>query len=967
MKTRLLYIVALLAATASAYAQQTSFTGTVTDASGAIVRHANVVAENTNGGAAYKTVTNESGAYQLPAITAATYTLRVDAPGFAVSEKKISVLVGQVLEADFSLVPASASTTVSVSTEAASIDTTSSNISGEIDPDAVSKLPLNGRNYLQLATLVPGVRVNAITSSLLPAYSTGSTQIHLDGQETTNYSSYLSVGSAVLYSRDAISEFQVITNRFDATLGRSSQIQINIQTKSGGNATHGSAFGYFRNDVFDAADPIAHKVVPFSDQQYGGTVGGPVRKDKLFYFASFEAERQPNTIVLNPYGFTSTIPIYTHSTQVSTREYLTHWDYVPNSRDHFSLRVSGDTWGNPYSSAALSTGTASPTQIYSTKSNDYAPQLTWSTTRGPNIVNELKAGLHHTGGESQPSTNALTVYFPSTTIGGNYNLPNNSSGENQSYRDDFFWLHGKHSVKLGGEYIHALYHGTFDMYSRGAATLSQDLTNLPTIFPDLTDPSTWNLAALNPYVLSYTQSFGNDHFRLPRNIFGTWVQDDWKVTHRLTINAGVRYDNDIGVFDPHVTLISGLKQPTSGDNHEFAPRLGLTVDPTGSGKTVIRGGAGIFYTNIMTNMIEDASLFNGQTSVAPTITPTAGNPVNLVNPFGTTTPADILANPTAYRQTVQVMAPGVETPWAAQASIGVQREIRNGLTISADYLHDRTHHDWIRVDKNLYQDPVTGFNKNPSTAGRPNPLYAAILTFVTPGNVGNIYDALLVNLQQRDWHGLTGSAAYTLSREKDNNHSGPFGYANNPFNFAGDWAKGLENQLHTLNVSSDYRWRYGLHGGLLYHYGSGANFSTTAGGSPTGLGTYATNRTYCGVDATNATCPHVIDPVHKDYTHVYNNPIHNHLDLVSGFDITDSDQLVGRPIQRIDANLAKDITFSDHLKAIVQVEAFNVLNHSNYGSYNGSITSPAYGQPASTSGTLSYYPRMLQFSARLQF
>jgi hypothetical protein len=100
---------------------------------------------------------------------------------------------------------------------------------------------------------------------------------------------------------------------------------------------------------------------------------------------------------------------------------------------------------------------------------------------------------------------------------------------------------------------------------------------------------------------------------------------------------------------------------------------------------------------------------------------------------------------------------------------------------------------------------------------------------------------------------------------------------------------------------------------------------------------------------------------------VYNNPIYNHLDPVSGYDITDSDQLVGRPIQRVDANLAKDITFNDHLKAIVQVEAFNVLNHSNYGSYNGSITSSAYGQPGSTSGTLSYYPRMLQFSARLQF
>jgi hypothetical protein len=963
MKLKLFHIVALLLATVSAYAQQTSITGTVVDATGAVVKSATIRATQI-GGATYKTTSNAQGVYQFPVLDAATYTIKAESAGFSPAERQITLHVGQTLQVFLILRPASISTQVSIAADEVAVDTTSSAVAGNIDPDAVSKLPLNGRDYLQLASLVPGVRVNAITSSLLPAYSTGSTQIHLDGQETTNYASYLSVGSPVLYSRDAISEFQVITNRFDATLGRSSQIQINIQTKSGGNSTHGSAFGYFRNDTFDAADPIAHEVVPFSDQQYGGTVGGPVRKEKLFYFASFEAERQPNTIVLNPYGFTSTIPVWTHSTQTSTREYLTHWDYLPDVRNHFSLRVSGDTQGNPYTSSAL-TGTANPTQIYSSKSNDYAPQLTWSHTYGPNTVNELKVGYHHTGGESQPSTNALTLNFPSTTIGGNYNYPNNSSGENQSYRDDIFWLHGKHSVKIGGEYLHALYHGTFDMYSRGSATMHYDINDPRTTvtaadFPNLTDPTTWNYADLSTDATNYSQSFGDNHFNLPRNIFGTWIQDDCKLSHRLTINAGVRYDNDIGVFNPHVKLLSGLKQPTSGDNHEVSPRLGFTVDPTGSGKTVVRGGAGIFFTNIMTNMIEDASLFNGQTSVEPTLTATASSPINLTNPFGTTTAAEILANPTAYRQTVQVMAPGVVTPWSAQASIGVQREVRNGLLFSADYLHDRTHHDWIRVDANLYQDPVTGFNKNPNTAGRPNALYASILTFETPNNVGNIYDALLVSLQQRSWHGLSGSAAYTLSREKDNNHTGPFGYPNNPYNFNGDWANGLENQLHTLNVSSDYQWRFGLHGGLLYHYGSGANFSTTAGASPTGLGSYATNRTYCGADATNASCP-------ATRTVVYNNPIHNHLDPVSGFDITDGDQLVGKPIQRVDSNLAKDIKINERFRGVVQVEAFNVFNHSNYGSYNGSITSAAYGHPASTAGTLSYYPRMLQFSARLQF
>jgi hypothetical protein len=306
------------------------------------------------------------------------------------------------------------------------------------------------------------------------------------------------------------------------------------------------------------------------------------------------------------------------------------------------------------------------------------------------------------------------------------------------------------------------------------------------------------------------------------------------------------------------------------------------------------------------------------------------------------------------------MDPNVVTPWAAQASIGVQREFSSWLTISADYLHDRTHNDWIRVDKNLYEDTDTGYNKNPKTAGRPNSVYASILTFETPKNVGNIYDALLVSVQQHEWHGVASTVAYTLARQKDNDHMGPFGYANNPFDFSKEWANGLENQLHTLNLSTDYQWRHGLRGGLLYHYGSGSNFATTAGSSPTGLGSYTSNRTFCGTDATNSACS-------STRTTVYNEAKHNHYDSKSGFDITDGNQFVGQPIQRVDINLSKEISLSERLRTIVQVEAFNALNHSNYGSYNTSITSSSYGKPTFTTGTLSFYPRMLQFSAKLQF
>jgi hypothetical protein len=155
-------------------------------------------------------------------------------------------------------------------------------------------------------------------------------------------------------------------------------------------------------------------------------------------------------------------------------------------------------------------------------------------------------------------------------------------------------------------------------------------------------------------------------------------------------------------------------------------------------------------------------------------------------------------------------------------------------------------------------------------------------------------------------------------------------------------------------------WRYGIRLGLLYNYGSGSNQAISVGSSPTGLGADTSNLTYCGTDATNPICPYL-----TTVTKTYNK--HNHLDKASGFDVAQRNDLIGRPVHRVDAGLGKDITIAKRYRTTVRVEAFNVLNHSNYGSYNSVIYSPEFGQPSSTSGTLAYSARMLQFSAHLHF
>jgi hypothetical protein len=954
---RALALLALL--TSSALAQHTSISGKVTDSSRAVVVNASVAATRTDGGTGYRTVTNTNGVFQFPSIVASNYVVSVEAVNFAKAEKSLTVLLGQELSLDFNIVPAAAQSTVNVSSAVELIDTTTSQVAGNVDPVQTSKLPLNGNNWMQLVQVVPGIRVNAIDAAPLDQNSTGTFQIILDGQQVTQTNEYSWKGEPE-YSRDAIAEFQVVTNRFDATQGRSSLLVISAQTKSGTDSIHGGAFGYFRNDAFNAADPIAHKVLPFSDQLYGGTIGGAIRKNKLFYFGSYEGERNPTTSVSNPVGFAT----WSETAIINTEKYLARFDYKLNPNDSFSLRLAAHTYHNP---AYGVSGTTNPSSLENWRGNSYNTQLTYNHIFSSSLVNEVRVADSHNYYGQDVLYNAPQLIFPTTTVGGDIYAPTKQNQENLSFREDLFWLRGKHSIKIGTELIRVLEHGIYSMQQNGQAVLSaapgQAGTALAgltwaSVFPNLFDASTWNLAALNPVATNYTQTFGDPHFRVPRETFATWIQDDWRISRRFTLNLGLRYDNDFGVFNSHVTLPSswGIKLPTHGDNDEFGPRGGFAWDPKGNGKTSIRGGVGLYYADIMGVFTKKSELVNGLTWVTPSIAATPGNPIDLTNPFGGTTAATIRANPLAYKQALMVLSPNIRFPRTVQASIGVQRELPTGVTVSVDYLHDRSTHSPIGRESNVYQDPATGFNLNLSTAGRPNPLFGSITEWSTPSQVGDIYDALLINVQKLHWHKLSGTLAYTFSREKDNDSE------NNPFNFA-DWGPSVSNQTHTLNPTASYQFKWSFRSSLVYHYGSGANFATSVGTSPTGLGANGVaalaNRSYCGADATYTGCP-------AKRVVTYNNPINNHLDAASGLDITNRDSLVGRSIQRVDLNLAKDITLTERFRATLQVEAFNVLNHANYGAYTTSINNPLYGHPA-TSTDPAYWPRSLQFSARLAF
>jgi hypothetical protein len=938
-------------------AQQTGISGRISDPSSATVANA-VVSATSDDGAKVSTTTNSAGLYQFPGLTARSYRLRIEAPGFAPAERTLTLLVGQMATVDVTMQLSQTSSTVNVESVANAVDTSNSSVSGDVSPTEVSKMPLNGRNYLQLAMMVPGITSNDVQNSPLGATDSGKMQINVDGQQVTQNSAGTSFGQPI-FSDDAIDQYQIITNRFDATMGRSSRLQVVVQTKSGTNAFHGTLFGYFRNSDFNASDPVAHTVLPFSDQQFGGTVGGPILKNKLFFFFSFEGERQPLTSVDSPTAYLTTAGqqiTFNFPNSYNTRAYLLHMDWQISDKQRLSVRGSGSTWAIPFDGVA---GTVSPQGEYAATRTFYAVAGTWTWTLKPTLVNDAKIGFNHYNWANTPLLQ--TQGFQSldgNSWGAPYNYPQVLGQNNTQYRDDLFWLKGDHSFKFGGDFQHLPYSGNFGQYTRGVVTgFNSGAASVPliSVFPVWNQPSTWNVALLDPYVTTFVQGFGNYVYSIPTNNLGAWAQDDWKVTKKLTLNLGLRYDNDLGIFNPnlHLTGTGAPATPHYNQNYLFQPRLGFTYDPTGSRKTIIRGGGGLFYADIQANQTIDGQIFNGQTTLSPSLSPTAANPINLLaspNPFGYSSAQFLAGQVPVSIQSIQPLGPNVRTPYSLQVSGGVEHQLTKTWSFSADFVHFRIYHDWVRTDANLYENLTTGYAQNP-TSGRPDTYYSNIKNFVTPNAAGSIYNALQIAVNHRFSQSFSAQAAYTLSHLKDST-TGPFYYPNNPFDLASEWGPSPDNQTNTLTIAGTYSVKWGINLSGQLHYGSGQNFQVLSSVTPLGLSGVVDNRLFPAT--TTVYVPSSCVSAAPNYP---------------GEDILSRDCLVGNPIVRIDMRLSKAFTVKDHYRFIPMIEAFNLFNHANFGSYQTTANVASFGQPAqvTTIGDLTYQARMLQFVGRFEF
>jgi hypothetical protein len=870
--------------------------------------------------------------------------------------KDIELLVGQNATIPFTLKLASVTETLTVIGETPLVDTTSAQVAGNVDRRQMEQLPLQGRNWMELSKLVKGVTANDVGNSIGTGAMDDLWQLNLDGQQITQKVAGSGFGQP-RFSRESIAEFQIVTNMFDITQGRSAGMEIQAISKSGTNNLSGSAYGYFRNDRLNAPDLVAKKVLPYSNQQIGGTLGGPIVRDKVHYFASYEYEREPGTIFSNP----SSLPTQSFSIPFKNgqKSFLVRVDDQLSLNNRLSIRGSRWDWENPEVLAAGGHPSAASDQT-----KDATNVLgTWSRVMsGGNRILEIKGGyngFHWTNAPQESLLGVREYRVPGLTFGAPYNYPQTLNQNNWTGRVDFSTHKAKHDIKVGGEYINVHNGGPWFIQRAGFFTFNSAPTNLGAVIPQdaALDASKWNLTPLNPlardFQINYTQ--GDWTIDVPRPTYAVWIGDNWRVRSDLTINLGLRWDADPNMASPpnirtnDIIINSGIpanySHQLAGTNDygyktdirdwkNVAPRGGFTYNVGGNNDLVIRGGSGLYFASPVSNVTFSPQFYSQLVSAtflndgrADFITnPTNGITADQIFSGQVKTPA----------QTVRTIAPDFKSPYTWQSSIGFQKQLNAVTGFDVDLTHWTEYRDTRTIDANLAYNPATGYNQAAGAVPvRPNPAYAGVFQFVSDGKRDQtaIASSLTRRLKNRFQAGLTWT--YMLEM-KDN---GTVGYgtqpANNPFDYLdGEWATSVDFQRNTVRVWGLMQLPWGFNTSLTYFYGSGNRFNNSIATAPFGKpGTNRLNLTAAGTATSAITIPaSVLDR--------WNGPA-----VIESGAVIPRNALEGLPLHKVDFHLTKDFPLGGTAKVQLVAEVFNLFNHANYGSYNVSLSATA---PATT-------------------
>lgn len=963
----------------AALAQQSAtatIEGIVTDPNNAVVIGAKVAARNVDTGATREITTDASGIYRLTALQPGTYALSASATGFAENKYgNVTVNVGQKLNLDLAL-RVNVNETITITSAAPVVETTRTNVASSVTESSVRELPVNGRNFLDFVTLTPGVVRDPRGGDLSFGGQKGTlNSIQIDGVDNNNLFFGQSLGrtgsgrAPYQFSQDAVQEFQVNTNSFSAEFGRAAGGAINVITKSGTNDFHGTAFEFFRDrslnanslrydaglEAFTGGLPslipngrvfssASGSVIgtptkpPYHFNQFGGNFGGPIKKDRAFFFFNYDGQRNTQPNILNSLpaadatqasidGRNRLLPLATNYTRGFNQDvYLAKVDWQISDENRLNFRYNRQN----FTGTNLENGGATNAQEHSGNSlvTTDSFTITLNTAFTPRLLNEFRTqvardkepGLSNSDNPEAIISNAGQTAL---TIGRNNFSPRETTEKKYQFIDNVTYIAGKHNLRGG---------------------IDVNLERIKNFFPGFfgagyTYTSYANFT--NNVVASFTQAFAGLGTSGPTtypnfNEYGFFFQDDWRALKNLTLNLGVRYDIQQmaqgGASNPSPSLaLAGIDtSKINNDYNNVAPRFGFAWNPGGSEKLVVRGGYGMFYGRTPAIALGTAHSNNGLNIINITLT----NPTGLVYPFRFASLADIQARGGQPAATsLFVFESNYQQPYTMQGSLGVEYGLTNDLSFGASYLSVQGRHLQRTRDINLgtaVATPIAGgitssFLRYPGTTsptrpiGRTGDLFGRIAEFES--NANSSYNALVLQVNKRLSHNYQFLLSYTFSKVIDDAPDATSVVNAN----AGDDAK--QAQYSTLlfdergpgNSNTPHRFVASGLWDLDYFKGNGVTRAVLGGWQVSGILQAASNLPYSARLAAN------ID---------LNNDGNRNSDRAPGFGRNSFH--TGKFVS-LDLRATKTFFFTEKYRLQFIAEFFNALNRINVSSFNGQL------------------------------
>ncbi len=1013
--------------------------GTIRDAQGAVLPGATVSVRNVRTGAAYEHTTDAQGRFQVPALPPGEYEVHVSLSGFRpLVNRGIRLTVGQVAVVEATLELGQVAEAVEVRADAVAVNLTSGAVSGLVGEREIRDLPLNGRSFQQLALLQPGVQAalaagNDVVGGRTPKISINGARPEqnsflLDGTDINNvYNKTPGSAAGVLLGVEAVLEFQVLTNAYSAEFGRSAGGIFNAVTRSGANQYTGSIFEFHRNSALDARnffDPPSQPKPDFTRHQFGAVAGGPLRRDRTFFFAAYEGlverlgvtgvtavpddDARRGILAGRPIALHPSIPRYLDTlfprangralgnggaeylfsdTQPTDEHfYQLRVDHRPSAANSVFVRVTHDR-----ADVERIPANKPPISVIDEQTRNTYVTGEYQRTLSPSMLNQLRVGLNRS---ESLADNRRTIDIPAdmawlpgeqfgyltiqglvTEMAGDFRLPRNDRLNNWQISDMLIWTRGRHLIKIGAQAQYLQFNQNTTSQAGGIVTF-------------------------NSLELFLTGRPSNVDFAVPGKIdpdrrYRQWLvagflQDDVRLTDRLSANLGLRYEvvsvptevdgkisNLRAVSDPTLTVGDPWHDNPSLKN--FAPRAGLVWDPVGHGRTSVRTGFGVFHDEILPKYY----FFSG--SLNPPFT----TRTSLVNPPF----PNVIANfdSDAYiRAQLQTVNFDLQTPYIMQFNASVQQALGGAWDVMAGYVGSRGRNLLRLGDANLAPETiVNGVKTYQPQLGRRNPNFAGIWQRMTDAQ--SFYDSLQLSVNRKYADGWRAQVSYTLSESIDDSSGINSQDFSNVVQYGSDWYdlerdRGLSafhaRHNFTANASWELPWgrgRTGVAGAVLGGWQvngiatlrSGHPFTVELGFNRSGnLNTTGFSR-HERPDLKDGCSSNPVLGGPDRYWDV----TCFQLPAVNTRGNLGRNTLIGPGLVSIDASLVKSFALGGRRTLQVRVEAFNLPNRANFAIPSGRIAftgvaadgspvvAPTWGRITSTVTT----SRQIQLGAKMTF